>query len=455
MRVLLLNPPAERTTFRDGYCSSSSKSGYCWQPLDLLAQSGSLSAAGHTLAFIDAIGARLSPEAALARAVAFAPEVIVGLIGDASLAGDVRFYRRLLRALDRRAAPRLVLSGDVARFEPDRAFREVPGLDAVLVDFATDGVSRWLDGEALPEGLRFPDGRAAPVTGRAWSAPTARHDLLPARGYRLPFHGGLPFASVLASYGCPFRCTFCNTGELGYRVRPVDEALAEFEAVAALGYRRVYLRDATANGHRRSLLELCRALAPTSRRDLGLRWKTFCTVLPFDAELAHAMARAGCAVVQFGIESGSAVHRKRSGKPFDNDVVDAAVRVAREAGLQVCGHFVLGLPGEEADDVRATIDYACALDLDWASFNLAAARPGTILRAEADRQGLPGGDASGDGFVAGLAHVEPQVLRRLKRDALLRFYARPRALRAMLPDLSTRAGWSALTAAGRALVASF
>ncbi|HIA01462.1 MAG TPA: radical SAM protein, partial [Myxococcales bacterium] len=167
--------------------------------------------------------------------------------------------------------------------------------------------------------------------------------------YRLPFHSGQSFASVLASYGCPFSCTFCNTGQLGYKLRPIEETLADMQIVQQMGFRAMYLRDATANGHRESLLELCRAMA---KSNLTLQWNTFCTFKPFDSELAQAMSRAGCTVVQMGFETASETLRAQTGKAFDNDSAMAAVRYAHEAGIKVCGHFVLGLPGQDEEDVR-------------------------------------------------------------------------------------------------------
>ena len=445
MRVALLNPPGVRTYFRDGYCSTSSKSGYRWHPLDLLVQSGILTGRGHDVAFVDANALGLSGAQTVARVAAFAPDAVLGLAADVSWPEDVRFYRRLIAA---RAAPRLWLSGDVPRFEPARAFHEIGGLEAILHDFTATGTADLLDGAARGEGLRMRDGTLTPSTERRWSSPPARHDLLHRELYRLPFHGARPFASVLASYGCPFSCTFCNTGELAYRLRDPGEVVAELRVVRALGYRRVYLRDATANGHRGHWLETCRAIAAA---DLGLEWNVFCTFRPFDAELAGAMAAAGCRVVQFGIETGSEALRAATGKAFDNASAAAAVAWAHEAGIRVCGHFVLGLPGQSEDDVREAARFARALELDWASFNLAAARPGTGLRTHADAHGLGGGDASVDGFIEGLADVPAVRLKRLRRDAILRFYLRPRPLGAITADLRRRDGWRHLWQTARAV----
>ncbi len=453
MRVLLLNPPGIRTYFRDGYCSTSSKSGYRWHPLDLLIQSGILSGYGHEVALIDANALGLDGEQTLARIAAHSPDAVLGLAGDVSWPEDVRFYRRLVAAGH---APRLYLSGDIPRFEPERTFQELPSLIATLTDFSADGLARQLCGESNAkssgEGLRMSDGTSTPATGRRWSSPPARHDLIHRGLYRLPFHGPHPFASVLASYGCPFACSFCNTGELAYRLRDPSEVVEELQLVRRLGYRRVYLRDATANGHRAHWLETCRAI---TRAQLGLNWNVFCTFRPFDAEMAEAMASAGCRVVQFGIETASESLRAETGKAFDNAAAAAAVRWAHEAGMQVCGHFVLGLPGQSEEEVRATTRFARDLDLDWASFNLAAARPGTGLRSHADALGAGGGDASIDGFVEGLADLPSDRLKRIRRDGLLRFYMRPRPLAALTQDLRSRYGWRHLLQTARAVGRTF
>ncbi len=448
MRIALVNPPAPRIVFRDGYCSSSSKSGYLWHPLDLLVQSGILTGRGHQVILVDAVASSLNEEATINRVSAFRPHAIIGLAGDVSWTGDIHFWQSAGKRID---AP-LILSGDVPRHEPNRAFQELPNLVGVMTDFSTEGAALLLENNDISEGMVARDGIKAPVSGRYWSSGPARHDLLDRQAYRLPFHGGLAFASVLSSYGCPFSCTFCNTGTLGYRLRKIDEVIDELRMIRNLGYRRVYLRDATANGHRKSFLELCQTWA---KADLGVQWNVFCTFRPFDAELAQAMSSAGCRVVQFGIETDSESLRATTGKAFENEAAYAAVKYAHEAGIKVCGHFVLGLPGQGADDVAASAAFARKLDLDYASFNLAAARPGTELRTKADSLGLGGGDASTTGFVAGLADVPTEQLLRLRREAILRFYLRPRPLRAVLPDLRKREGWTHLHQTARALLRTF
>jgi hypothetical protein len=328
----------------------------------------------------------------------------------------------------------------------------MPQVSAILTDFSSHAVQAFIDGQSNPAGLSVNGKTPKALPSRQWSSAPARHDLLKKSAYRLPFHSGAAFASVLASYGCPFSCTFCNTGQLPYKLRPIEESIAEMQLVQQLGYSYMYLRDATANGHRDSFLTLCQEMAHAR---INLQWNTFCTFKPFDAELANAMAKAGCTVVQMGFETASEAKRAETGKPFDNESARAAVRYAHEAGIKVCGHFVLGLPGQDEEDVVQSGEFARQLDLDYASFNLAAARPGTQLREEADRLGLSGGDASEGGFVAGLADVTPERLKALRRQAIMRFYLRTRPLKAVVGDLSTKEGWRNLGRTAQALARVF
>jgi anaerobic magnesium-protoporphyrin IX monomethyl ester cyclase len=414
-----------------------------------MVQSGILTGYGHQVALIDAIALGLTPEQCIDRIAAFSPDAVLALAGDVSWPEDVRFLRRLSAE---GLAPRLIVSGDVPRFEPKKTFSELPALEAILTDFTEPGPALHWEGDSHSPGLHHRDGRVTPAVPGRWSSPPARHDLVPMQLYRLPFHGAEPFASVLVNYGCPFACTFCNTGELGYKLRPIDEAIDELRLVHQLGYRRVYIRDATANGRRSHWLAFCQAL---SAAKLDLKWNVFCTFRPFDAELANAMAAAGCQTVQFGFETASESQRKASGKSFGNEAAYAAVRYAHEAGIKVCGHFVLGLPGQNAEDISNTSAFARELDLDFASFNIAAARPGTHLRLQADQKGLPGGDASAGGFEAGFTDINPAKLRRLRREAIVRFYARPRPIRAVFGNLTQKNGLQQLGQMARALATSF
>ena len=178
-------------------------------------------------------------------------------------------------------------------------------LEAAGADFAVRG-----DGEpALPALLAELDGRRRldRVPGLVWrdggrvrhnppawprkvSLPAARDAVDNAAYFRL---GGQ--AGVETKRGCGRRCIYCAdplAKGRAARLRPPAEVADEFEALLAQGIDAFHLCDGEFNLPREHALAVCHELA---RRRLGerVRWYAYLAVLPFDAELAGAMRRAG------------------------------------------------------------------------------------------------------------------------------------------------------------------
>ena len=61
----------------------------------------------------------------------------------------------------------------------------------------------------------------------------------------------------------------------------------------------------------------------------------------------------------------------------------------RDAGINVIGNYIFGLPEDDLDTMRATLDLALDLNCEFANFYSAMAYPGSPLYALAVRQGVP------------------------------------------------------------------
>jgi len=434
-RFLLLNPPARPPVHRDAYCSAGAKPSVLWQPLDLLLQSGHLAPLG-SLSALDAVAMGLDLDETLRRVEAAAPEVILLLVGEESRQQDLDFVARLRR----RTRAVLVGSGDLLRFEPAAGLAAFAGLDGALLDFASDALAAAVRGDPRPrEDLVLRDenpparGNQVRVRGEV-RYPMPRHDLFP-WAYRLPFPGLERHASVLSSYGCPRRCAFCNVGEVGFALRPVADVASEFRAVAALGYRAVYLRDPTVNASRPHLEALCAALERDGNR---LPWNAFAHAVPMDDELAARLARAGCRVLQLGVETADDDILEALGKGADSRAVDRAVHSAHRHGIKVVGHFIVGLPGEGTREVDRAVDRAVELGLDFAAFGVAAPRPGTAW--------------SRDPALVAELRRRRERLADLARRANRRFYLRPGFVLGSLAGMKNPAELAHLARAGVDLV---
>src|ERR1035438_7273272 len=113
--------------------------------------------------------------------------------------------------------------------------------------------------------------------------------------------------------------------------------------------RHYFFVDSVFNDPRAHALEICRAL---SRRRLPARWMCFCNPVGFDAELAHAMAEAGCSGIEFGLDAVTPKMLAAMGKPFEQEDVRTALGAARDAGLPFLLSMLFGGPGETWADIE-------------------------------------------------------------------------------------------------------
>jgi len=118
------------------------------------------------------------------------------------------------------------------------------------------------------------------------------------------------------------------------------------------------------------------------RRRLDISWATpnGVNINQLDRNLLAKMKRSGCFALSFGIESGNAAIRNGViGKPISVKRAREAIGWCQELNIWTNGFFILGIPGESEATFRETIDFPKRLNLDSASFFIAAPFPGTEL----------------------------------------------------------------------------
>ena len=430
MRVLLLNPPGRRIYIRDYLCSKTTKSNYLFHPIDLLVLSGSL-AEEHELTVIDAMAERLTPEASLARVRSVAPEACVMLVGSVSWEEDRAFGAALARE-----GVRIIALGDVLHEASEERLREEPWIEAAAHVFANADVRTYLSGKREGiEDMTLRDGDGRPRRQQSleprqrrgsFRIPRPRHELFPERGYRFSFARERRFATMLTDYGCPYPCTFCVIGTLGFQTRPVADVLEEIDFLRARGTREIFFLDQTFGLKRERAFELLDAFA--ERGDLS--WTAFTRPDTLDQGLAHAMRRGGCHTVILGAESADETVLKATRKGYDTNAVRQGFRTAKRAGLRTVGTFILGLPEETEASLEHTLQLALDLELDFLSLNVAVPRSGTAFRDSALKLGLCEAEdlvmdqGGADGFLPSRTLTSTEVVR-LKRRFNRRFYLRP------------------------------
>ncbi len=166
---------------------------------------------------------------------------------------------------------------------------------------------------------------------------------------------------LVTSRGCPYGCVYCTvplvSGER-WRSRPVEHIMAELRhAREVYGVTGFQIIDDSWNVN----MDRCKAMCREILRDgVPLAWccPNGIRADRLDAELAGLMKRSGCHFVAVGVESGSPEVFARIGKGTELDKIGAGIRHLRNAGIDVSGFFIIGLPGDSVAEERKSVAFA-------------------------------------------------------------------------------------------------
>jgi len=348
------------------------RSPYPVAPLGALCVAGAARAAGHEVEFLD-MGTALMPGLALRRALAKNDfqAVAFGIrnldncwcFEPHSYFDEVREFAEIVR---QRFTGPLILGGTGFSISPQGWMR---GLDA---DCGVVGegervflevLARLEKGQSLEgmEGVICPQSNSDLLTAsparaidRLGELPPPAHELCHYSRYAR--RGG--FVGVQTKRGCPFKCTYCIYPKLEgrrYRLRSPEVVVQEVATVTAQSrMRHFFFVDSVFNDPRAHALAVCRELA---RRKLPVRWSAFCNPVGFDAELARAMAEAGCEGVEFGLDVACDKMLAAMDKPFGQAETRTALQAAHEAGLPFAIFLLFGGPTETWKDVEDTQNF--------------------------------------------------------------------------------------------------
>jgi radical SAM superfamily enzyme YgiQ (UPF0313 family) len=206
--------------------------------------------------------------------------------------------------------------------------------------------------------------------------PVPRRDLVRGRG--------LIGNAVIATRGCPHRCTFCNLRQIyspSLRFRPVEEVVAEIRRIRSpfFAFWDDQLFMEAGYAHR-----LFKELESVNRR-----WAAMVTLASARNEkLLAAAARAGCVCLFLGLESFSPQSLALANKTF-NAVESYEEGIARihAHGITVQAGIVFGFDGDDETTFEATLEKATRLGLDGATVSILTPFPGTPLFQELQSSG--------------------------------------------------------------------
>ncbi len=277
------------------------------------------------------------------------------------------------------------------------------------------------------------------MPGVAW-------DLLPMDKYRAHnwhcfehIHERQPYVSMHTTMGCPYKCTFCCInapfGKPSYRMWSPEAVINEIDIlVTKYGVTNIKFVDEMFVLNRNHVLGICDRII---ERGYKLNIWAYARVDTVKDEFLEKLNRAGFRWLALGIESGSkhvrdGVEKGRFGTPE----IIKVVRKIQNAGINVIGNYIFGLPDDTHQSMQETLGLALDANCEFANFYCAMAYPGSKLynMALENRWELPDSwigysQHSYETFPLRTEALTNAEVLRFRDDAFMKYFTNPSYLK--------------------------
>ena len=287
----------------------------------------------------------------------------------------------------------------------------------------------WIEGEDSWQVNLNPPAPIVPKEKLSIDLPGMAWDLLPMNYYRTALWHSLsnntkrqPFASLYTSLGCPFACSFCCInapfGKSSFRYWDPEFIIKEFDEMASRGIVNVKIADELFVMNPNHFLKLCDLIIHR-----GYKFNIWCyaRVDTVKEKYLDKLKRAGVNWLALGIESANKKIRTEVIKGQYEDVdIQSVVKSIKDAGINIMGNYIFGLPEDNLDTMQETFTLARELNTEGANFYSAMAYPGSPLYAQAVKEGIQLPDRY-SGYSQHSYYTQPLSTKYLTAAEVLKF----------------------------------
>lgn len=179
---------------------------------------------------------------------------------------------------------------------------------------------------------------------------------------------------VQATRGCPFTCQYCSIAAVfngAYRKRPIDQIVRDVEATRS---RNINFCDDNLCEDVKFAGELFTALSGAP-----IRWGTQTTInVARHPDLLKKAKDAGAVLMALGVETLSAKNLEEVDKTFHAvDKYAEGFQRIMDAGISPHALIIFGLPEDNRDTFKRTVEYLEKLKVPIAQFFILTPYPGT------------------------------------------------------------------------------
>ena len=236
-----------------------------------------------------------------------------------------------------------------------------------------------------------------------------------------------PYGVLYTSLNCPFRCQFCNIhalyGSKSVQLRGLGGVATDLMHFAQSGIRNIKIWDELFTWNSAQVKDILDYICVCGWGEVFNIW-AYAHVSCVDEGLLPKMKRAGINWLAYGFETASIKTRKKARKGFPDTVMQRAIQLTRDAGINIIGNFMFGLPGETEDEMKATLEFAMQENFEYVNFSVALPYPGSPWYTSL--QNKPTDWNSFSQFSPNIC-ADPQVVK-FRDDAFQTYFSRPEYL---------------------------
>ncbi len=176
--------------------------------------------------------------------------------------------------------------------------------------------------------------------------------------------GGKAAIMLSTSRGCPMACRFCSiykTFGTQIRLKSIETVIAEMQTAYKRGIRAFDIEDDNFTADRDHCISLLNAIAVNFADRIELYAMNGISAEHLDEEIIDLLKRANLQSLNLSIATLSNSRRSSLNRLTDNEKFFRVARYSAKKGLKLTGHFIAGLPAQDAGEILSTMRYLSEL----------------------------------------------------------------------------------------------
>lgn len=219
--------------------------------------------------------------------------------------------------------------------------------------------------------------------------------------------------------GCTMACVYCADPVAKgrkIRMRAPEKVADELKALYDQGVTHFHTCDSEFNIPEDHAIAVCEAIAKAGLAE-KIKWYAYCAPTTFSRELAGAMKDAGCAGIDFGVDSGDDETLASLKRHFRADDLRRTAKLCKDYEIPFMFDLLIGGPGETFTSVKHSISLMKEIQPDCVGMSVgvrvySGTRLAEMIRNEGPMEANPalyGAKEDNPGYLKPVFYISPAV----------------------------------------------